>query len=87
MRALTAWAKENPGLAKKFRTAINRSLVYAQAHPDEIRRLLPAGTGTCACRSGAGAHRPGEAAADSPTYARDFGVITKLPNLIAARPA
>jgi NitT/TauT family transport system substrate-binding protein len=42
--ALHDWTTKNPGLAKKFRTAINQSLVYAQTHPDEIRALLPAAT-------------------------------------------
>ena len=34
--------RRNPGLARRFRTAINQSLAYAQAHPDEVRALLPA---------------------------------------------
>src|SRR5215207_5179391 len=42
--ALQDWARKNPGLATKFRAAINESLSYAQAHPDEIRDLLPSGT-------------------------------------------
>jgi NitT/TauT family transport system substrate-binding protein len=42
--ARTAWAKDNPALARQFRLAINESLVYAQGHPDEIRALLPAAT-------------------------------------------
>lgn len=36
------WVRENPGLVKKFRAAINQSLVYSNSHPDEIRALLPA---------------------------------------------
>ncbi len=36
------WIRKNPGLAQKFRTAINQSLVYSNSHPDEIRALLPA---------------------------------------------
>ncbi len=43
-RAATTGSRANPGLAAKFRTAINQSLAYAQAHPDEIRALLPAAT-------------------------------------------
>jgi NitT/TauT family transport system substrate-binding protein len=42
--ALHDWTAKNPGLAKRFRTAINQSLAYAQTHPDEIRALLPAAT-------------------------------------------
>jgi len=33
--------KANPDLFKKIRAAINESLDYAQAHPDEIRKQLP----------------------------------------------
>src|SRR5437773_5468351 len=42
--ALESWVSKNPALAKSFRDAINESLTYAQAHPDEIRALLPAAT-------------------------------------------
>jgi NitT/TauT family transport system substrate-binding protein len=40
--AKPSWVAANRGLAQRFRTAMNRSLVYAQSHPDEIRALLPA---------------------------------------------
>jgi hypothetical protein len=40
--ALQSWVKDNPSLLKKFRAAMNQSLVYASNHPDEIRALLPA---------------------------------------------
>jgi NitT/TauT family transport system substrate-binding protein len=40
--SLATWASRNPGLARRFRTAINQSLSYAQANPAEIRELLPA---------------------------------------------
>ncbi len=36
------WIRKNPGVVKRFRTAINQSLVYSNSHPDEIRALLPA---------------------------------------------
>ncbi len=42
--ALESWVSKNPQLAAGFRAAINESLAYAQAHPDEIRALLPAAT-------------------------------------------
>jgi NitT/TauT family transport system substrate-binding protein len=74
------WVAQNPQLAKAFQTAMNQSLSYAQAHPEEIRPLLPAGT-------------PPDVKLPiwSPlidrgqllTLARDakeFGVITTLPN-------
>ncbi len=78
--ALTSWTKKNPGLFKKFRTAINRSLTYAQSHPAEIRELLPAGTQNVRLpiwsplidRS-----KLRQLAA----YTKEFDVISKLPNL------
>ena len=36
------WMAKNPALVKRFRTAINQSLVYSNSHPDEVRALLPA---------------------------------------------
>src|SRR4051812_21899131 len=42
--ALHDWIAKNPVLAKKFATAMNQSLQYAQSHPDEVRALLPAAT-------------------------------------------
>ena len=42
-----------PGARQGVPTAMNQSLEYAQAHPDEIRALLPAGRRTSGCRSGA----------------------------------
>src|SRR2546423_1088374 len=38
--SLTEWSKANPALAKKFATAIKKSLVYSQSHSQEIRDLL-----------------------------------------------
>jgi NitT/TauT family transport system substrate-binding protein len=32
--------KNKPDLVKKFTTAMNKSLVYAQAHPDEVRQIV-----------------------------------------------
>ena len=42
--ARTDWAASNPDLLKKFRTAMNQSLAYAQGHSDEVRALLPPAT-------------------------------------------
>src|SRR5581483_1631728 len=42
--ALQSWAASNPSLARRFRTALNQSLTYAQTHTDEIRAMLPAGS-------------------------------------------
>jgi NitT/TauT family transport system substrate-binding protein len=43
--ARQAWRSCNPADAQRFRTGINRALSYAQAHPSEIRAMLPPGTG------------------------------------------
>jgi NitT/TauT family transport system substrate-binding protein len=78
--ATISWTKKNPTLFRKFRAAINKSLTYSQSHPAEIRALLPAGTQNVRLpiwsplidrsklRQLAG-------------YAKEFGVIDKLPNL------
>jgi len=84
--ALHDWTAKNPGLAKRFRTAINQSLVYAQTHPDEIRALLPAAT------------RNVRLAVWSPLidrkqllqlakYAKQYDVISTLPNFTQLFPS
>jgi NitT/TauT family transport system substrate-binding protein len=84
--ALQDWATKNPGLAKAFHDAMSESLAYAQAHPDEIRALLPA------------AIRNIRLPIWSPLidrrqlltlakYTKEFGVITTLPNLTQLVPA
>jgi NitT/TauT family transport system substrate-binding protein len=78
--ARQAWRSSNPALAQRFRTAINRSLSYAQSHPAEIRAMLPAGTQNVRLpiwsplvdRS-----KLQKLAA----YTRKYDVITKLPNM------
>jgi NitT/TauT family transport system substrate-binding protein len=78
--AKPSWVSANKGLAQRFRTAMNRSLVYAQSHPDEIRALL------------APAIRNIRLPIWSPlidrrklqqlaTYSRKYDVISKLPNM------
>jgi NitT/TauT family transport system substrate-binding protein len=78
--ARTAWATANPALARNFRAALNESLVYAQSHQDEIRALLPP------------AIRDIRLPVWSPVLdrskllqlarsAREFGVISRLPDL------
>jgi NitT/TauT family transport system substrate-binding protein len=77
--ALTPWIKKNPGLTKRFRTAMNQSLLYAQNHPSEVRALLPPALQNI------------RLAVWSPLidrkqlltlakYAKEFGVIPTLPN-------
>jgi hypothetical protein len=84
--ALNSWVTRNPQLAAKFRRAINRSLTYAQANPNEVRDLLPA------------ASRNVRLPIWSPIvdrtklsqlagYAKRYGVIPTLPNLVAMVPS
>jgi NitT/TauT family transport system substrate-binding protein len=78
--AKPSWISANKGMAQRFRTAMNRSLVYAQSHPDEIRALL------------APAIRNIRLPIWSPlidrrklqqlaNYSRKYDVISKLPNM------
>ena len=80
------WVRKNPGLMRKFRTAMNQSLTYAQGHPTEIRALLPA------------AIRDIRLATWSPLIDRtqlltlakltkEFGVISTLPNFTQLVPS
>jgi NitT/TauT family transport system substrate-binding protein len=84
--ALNEWTTQNAALAAKFRRAINRSLTYAQANPNEIRDLLPA------------ASRNVRLPIWSPLvdrdklvqlarYTKQYGVISNLPNLAAMVPS
>jgi NitT/TauT family transport system substrate-binding protein len=84
--ALQDWVQKNPDLAAKFRTAMNQSLTYAQSHPDEIRAM-----------PGAGAPNS-RLAVWSPLidrvqllqlakYAKQFGVISTLPNFTQMVPS
>ena len=36
----TQYAEENPDVVDRFVSAMNRSLIYAQSHPDEVRQVL-----------------------------------------------
>lgn len=78
--ALSSWTKSNPALARKFRVAINRSLAYAQSHPNEIREMLPAGTQNVRLPIWTPLIDRAKLR-QLARYTRDFGVITKLPNL------
>ncbi len=83
---LDDWTTKNPDLAKKFHDAMGQSLAYAQAHPEEVRGLLPA------------AIRNIRLPIWSPLidrrqlltlakYSKQYGVITALPNLTQLVPA
>jgi NitT/TauT family transport system substrate-binding protein len=77
--ALRSWSTSHPGLAKRFRTAMNVALLRAQKHPEEVRALLPA--------ANQGIRLPIWSPLidrkQIPTlakYAKEYGVITTLPN-------
>jgi len=78
--ATISWTKKNPGLFKKFRTAINRSLTYSQSHPSEIRDLLPAGTQNVRLPIWSPIIDRAKLK-QLAAYTKEFGVIDKLPNL------
>jgi NitT/TauT family transport system substrate-binding protein len=78
--ALTSWIKRNPGMFRKFRTAINKSLTYAQSHPSEIRELLPAGTQNVRLPIWSPLIDRAKLR-QLAAYTKEFGVIDKLPNL------
>jgi NitT/TauT family transport system substrate-binding protein len=77
---LNSWTRSNRALAKKFRLAINRSLAYAQGHPNEIREMLPAGTQNVRLPIWTPLIDRAKLR-QLARYSKDFGVITKLPNL------
>jgi hypothetical protein len=80
------WATRNPGLATKFRTAINRSLAYAQANPAEIRELLPAGTQNVRLPIWSPLVDRAQLI-QLARYSREFGVISTLPNMAKLVPS
>ncbi|HYK07590.1 MAG TPA: ABC transporter substrate-binding protein [Gaiellaceae bacterium] len=80
------WAARNPGLAARFRTAINKSLTYSQTHPDEIRELLPAATRNVRLPIWSPVVDRGLVLQLS-RYAKEYGVISTLPNLARLLPS
>ena len=84
--ALDGWVKKNPQLAKQFHDAISQSLAYAQAHPDEIRALLPAGTQNVRLPIWSPVVDR-DKLVQLAKYAKEFGVIDSLPNMAALVPS
>jgi NitT/TauT family transport system substrate-binding protein len=78
--ARQAWKNANPALATRFRTAINRSLSYAQGNPAEIRAMLPAGTQNVRLPIWSPLVDRSKVQKLA-GYARQYGVITRLPNM------
>ena len=77
--ARTDWAASNPDLLKKFRTAMNQSLVYAQGHPDEVRALLPPATQNIRLPIWTTLIDRAQLLTLA-NYTKKYGVITSLPN-------
>jgi NitT/TauT family transport system substrate-binding protein len=74
------WRAQNPALAARFRTAINRALSYAQSHPAEIRQMLPPGTQNVRLPIWSPIVDRGKLQSLA-NYTRRYGVITRLPNM------
>jgi NitT/TauT family transport system substrate-binding protein len=84
--AMDSWAKKNPGLAAKFKKAIDQSLTYAQSHPSEIRELLPAATRNVRLPIWSPLVDR-QKLTQLARYAKEFDVISTLPNLSAMVPS
>ncbi len=84
--ALDSWVSKNPQLAKSFHEAINESLAYAQAHPTEIRALLPAGTQNVRLPIWSPVVDRAKLV-QLAKYAKEFGVIDSLPNMTRLVPS
>jgi NitT/TauT family transport system substrate-binding protein len=84
--ALEGWETQNPALAKSFRAAINESLSYAQAHPEEIRALLPAGTQNVRLPIWSPVVDR-DKLVQLAKYTKEFGVIDSLPNFAKLLPS
>ena len=84
--ALNEWTRRNPALAARFRVAINRSLAYAQANPQEVRQLLPAGTQNIRLPIWSPVIDR-QKLSQLARYSRQYGVISTLPNLTQLVPS
>jgi hypothetical protein len=84
--ALESWVTKNPALAKGFRAAINESLAYAQAHPNEIRALLPASQQSIRLPIWSPVVDR-DKLIQLARYTKEFGVTTSLPNMTKLVPS
>jgi NitT/TauT family transport system substrate-binding protein len=84
--ALQDWTTSNPGLARRFRTAMNQSLAYAQSHPEEIRALLPAAIRNIRLPIWSPLIDRGVLLTLA-RYSKEYDVISTLPNLAQLVPA
>ena len=84
--ARSDWAASNRALLKRFTTAINESLTYAQQHPDEIRALLPAAIRNVRLPIWTTTIDRAQLLTLAKD-AKEFGVITSLPNFTQLFPS
>jgi NitT/TauT family transport system substrate-binding protein len=84
--ARTDWAAANPDLLRKFRTAMNQSLAYAQANPNEVRELLPAATKNVRLPIWTTLVDRAQLLTLA-RYAKKYGVIQSLPNFTQLVPS
>jgi NitT/TauT family transport system substrate-binding protein len=84
--ARSDWVKANADLATRFRTAMNKSLTYAQGNPAEIRALLPAATQNIRLAIWSPLIDRGKLL-ELAKYTKEYGVITTLPNFTQLVPA
>jgi NitT/TauT family transport system substrate-binding protein len=80
------WVRQNPALAKKFQVALNQSLTYAQAHPQEIRDLLPASQQNIRLPIWSPVIDR-DKLLQLAKYAKEFDVISSLPNFTQLVPS
>jgi hypothetical protein len=84
--ARTAWKNDNPALYQKFRIAINKSLSYAQSHPQEIRDMLPPGTQNVRLPIWSPLVDQAKLI-QLAKYTKEYGVISTLPNFAKLIPS
>ena len=84
--ARSEWVTRNRALARRFQLAINESLRFAQANPNEIRALLPAGTENVRLPIWSPLIDRDQLL-QLAKYSKEFGVINTLPNLTALVPS
>jgi NitT/TauT family transport system substrate-binding protein len=84
--ARTDWVAANPDLAKRFRTAMNESLAYAQGHTAEVRALAPPLAANVRLPIWTTIVDRAQLLTLA-NYAKKYGVITSLPNFTQLVPS
>jgi NitT/TauT family transport system substrate-binding protein len=84
--ARTDWVAANADLAKRFRTAMNQSLVYSQGNPAEVRALPPALAGNVRLPIWTTIVDRAQLVKLA-GYAKKYGAITSLPNFTQLVPS